>query len=663
MTSRLAMLPATSIRSRLCRRLGARLALGLLLAIAAAGLLESASGAPAEPAVTPHPAITLIERGVIEMRTDPEASRRDAESALQVLQRQPDADLEIQARLILCDYQAERDTHAAQEQIAAALTLLPKAHRKGIQAGLLDCRGEISETAGDNSKARELYEQAVAVATGTHDDEMLAQSLFSRGYLLGLQGEYAAGLADLKRAQSLFDRLSKPLHSLTTLNSIAILYNRMGDYASARAIYSRALTAQRKAGMTREVVVTLHNLGRASENLHDWEGARQSFTESLALSRQLGYVRGEAYALRGLAAVANGAGDPKAALETLDRATDLQKQTPDARLLAQIDLARGVALHKLQRLAESAAALESALQIFLRADALGELNATYSELAQVYSESGNWRAAFERQTQAKQISDRLLTNQLDQRFATLKVEFDTAAKEKENAALMRENEANQKALAQGRAVRSLQATVIVLSATLVIVLALVALYQRRSSLRMRFLAMTDELTGVPNRRAVLRRLEPLLRDSQAEPCCALIIDIDHFKRINDQLGHPTGDEVLKVVAARVRSTVTEPAFFGRLGGEEFLIVLPQTTLERARAAGESLREQILSVDTARWFDDRRNITASIGCTVSNPGLDTASTMLKRADAALYVAKRSGRNCVRTEPAAQQELGPLLIETQ
>ncbi|HZO23372.1 MAG TPA: tetratricopeptide repeat-containing diguanylate cyclase [Steroidobacteraceae bacterium] len=610
-----------------------------------------------------NPAVSFIEHGVIEMRTDPEASRRDAEAALQSLQRQPDVDLEIQARLILCDYQAERDTRAALEQIEAATALLPQAQRKGIQAGLLDCRGEIFETAGDNTRARGLYEQAVAVATSTHDEEMLAQSLFSRGYLLGLQGEYAAGLADLKRAQSLFDRLNKPLHSLTTLNSIAILYNRMGDYAEARSIYSRALTAQRSAGMKRELVVTLHNLGRASENLHDWDDARQSFSESLALSRQLGYSRGEAYALRGLAAVSNASGDPKGALETLDRAMQLQQKTADARLLGQIQLARGVAYHKLQRLTESATALESALQIFLRADALGELNATYSELADVYAESGNWRAAFERQTHAKLTSEKLLGNQLDQRFAALKVEFDTASKEKENAALMRENQANEKALAQGRAVRHLQAAVIALSAALVLVLALLAVYQRRSALRLRHLAMTDELTGVPNRRSVLRRLEPLLKDS-LKSCSALIIDIDHFKKINDQLGHPIGDEVLKVVAARLRASVVEPAFFGRLGGEEFLIVLPATGLEEARMAAESFREEILTVDTAHWFgEEARHITASVGCTVSTPGEDSPSTILKRADAALYAAKRSGRNCVRTEPAVQQEFPSLLIGTQ
>ena len=92
--------------------------------------------------------------------------------------------------------------------------------------------------------------------------------------------------------------------------------------------------------------------------------------------------------------------------------------------------------------------------------------------------SGNWRAAYERLLQAKETSDRLLNNQLDQRFATLKVEFDTAAKDKENALLMHENEINQQALAQGRSLRRLQAAVIVLSVTLVLVLAMLAVYQR-----------------------------------------------------------------------------------------------------------------------------------------------------------------------------------------
>jgi len=634
----------------------------LLLMSSALAFLSGTSYAAEPTSVTVSPpsrvlsaAEALIERGTLAMRIDPDASKRDADEALEMLKKNPDADLEIRARLLLCDYQAERDTAAAQREIAAASALLPQARRQGLKAGILDCEGETLENSGDNTKAMAQYTEAVSVATGQHDDEMLALSLFSRGYLLGVMGDYATGLIELRRADALFEKLRKPLHSMTTLNSIATLYNRMGDYVQARHIYTRALTAQRAAGLQREQVVTLHNLGRANENLHDWDAARAAFSEALDISRKINYLRGEAYSMRGLAAVANALGDPQGALDTLNNAEVLQKQVPDARLRAQIQLARGISLHKLQRLPEATAALEASLVDFRQADALYELNQVYSELAAVYAETGNWRDAYARQVDAKTTSDKLLRNQLDQGFATLKVEFDTATQDKENAALKRQNEANEKALAQARSVRRLQATVIILAISLVLLLTLLAVFQHRSTLRMHVLAMTDELTAVPNRRAVLSRLDPLLRRDSPEPCAILIIDIDYFKAINDQLGHSTGDEVLKVVAGTLRTAVSEPAFFGRLGGEEFLIVLPGRRLAEAHAVAEDFCDRIQSIDTSRWFDDKRSITCSIGVSVSVPGRDTPSTMLQRADAALYSAKRGGRNCVRTESSHETGL--------
>jgi diguanylate cyclase (GGDEF)-like protein len=629
-----------------------------LLAVAAttARAADSDSLTVSRPGAAPVQIEALIEQGTLAMRTDPDTSKRDADSALELLKKTPNPDLEIRARLLLCDYQSERDTAAAQREIAAATALLPQARRQGLRAGILDCEGESLENSGDNTKAMAQYTEAVSVATGHHDDEMLALSLFSRGYLLGVMGDYATGLIELRRADALFEKLKKPLHSMTTLNSIATLYNRMGDYVQARHIYTRALAAQRQAGLLREQVVTLHNLGRANENLHDWDAARTAFAEALDISRKINYLRGEAYALRGLAAIANALGDPDGALETLKDAGLIQKQVPDARLRAQIQLARGIALHKLERLPEATAALEAALVDFRQADALYELNQVYSELAAVYAETGNWRGAYARQLDAKTTSDKLLRNQLDQGFATLKVEFDTATQDKENAALKRQNEANERALAQARRVRRLQATVIILTISLVLLLTMLAVFQHRSTLRMHMLAMTDELTGVPNRRAVLGRLAPLLQRDDPKACAIMIIDIDYFKAINDQLGHSTGDEVLKVVAATVHETVREPAFFGRLGGEEFLIVLPGTRLAEACSVAQSLCARIEAIDTSRWFDDKRAITCSIGVSVSVPGRDTPSTMLQRADAALYSAKRGGRNCVRTEPSLEPGVG-------
>jgi diguanylate cyclase (GGDEF)-like protein len=139
----------------------------------------------------------------------------------------------------------------------------------------------------------------------------------------------------------------------------------------------------------------------------------------------------------------------------------------------------------------------------------------------------------------------------------------------------------------------------------------------------------------------------------------LILDIDHFKSINDQHGHAEGDEALKLVASELRSAVRDPAFLGRLGGEEFVVVLPDTSIEAATAIAERVREDVMRIDTRRWLADRK-ITVSVGVTVCVPQADSASTMLQRADTALYAAKRAGRNQVKVAmptPTAPASSGP------
>jgi diguanylate cyclase (GGDEF)-like protein len=581
---------------------------------------------------------------MLESRADPESARSIAEASLEALKREPNADLEIRARIILCDFHSERDQKAALAQVEAANKRLPQARRAGLRAGLLVCEGEILETQGENGKARDYYEQAVLVATTAGDDEMLAGALYSRGYLVGLQGNFAAGLNDLQRSQMLYEQVDMPQHALTALNSIATFYSRMGDFEQALPIYERALREQTKAGLKREQIVTMYNIGRTNEMLGNWEVSKRTFAASLDASRKLNYLRGEAYALRGLAAIEVDTGDAREALKMLDRAAQLHAQTPDARLGAQIQFVRGRALHKLQRLQDSAAVLESAIKIFTKADTVFELRAAHDELASVYSDMGYWRAAFENQARSQAAADKLFRSQLDQRFTTLKVEFDTAATVKENALLVRQNEVNETKLAQEGRVQRLQAAVIALSILLLFVLTALALRQRRSSAKMRILAMTDELTGVPNRRAVLARVTMLLEDHQAPPCAMLAIDIDHFKSINDQHGHPQGDEALKRVAETIAGDIREPAFIGRLGGEEFLVVMPSATREAARALAERLRERVIAIDSARWTG-AKPMTVSIGATLSVPGRDTTSSMLQRADSALYAAKHAGRNCV------------------
>ncbi|WP_109126028.1 GGDEF domain-containing protein [Dyella sp. C11] len=152
-------------------------------------------------------------------------------------------------------------------------------------------------------------------------------------------------------------------------------------------------------------------------------------------------------------------------------------------------------------------------------------------------------------------------------------------------------------------------------------------------------ARHDSLTGAFNRRAVIELVEAHLR---SDGIALIVLDIDHFKRINDEHGHPAGDAVIVELVARLRNITPEPVEIGRVGGEEFTVVLPRMELHAAAALAERMRAQV----AATPFDAPvgRIVTASFGVSFT-PGGGTFTEAYCSADAALYEAKRSGRNSV------------------
>jgi diguanylate cyclase (GGDEF)-like protein len=618
---------------------------GTICAWAALALTTAlAATAAAPPASRPTPVAQLVQNATFAERTDDEQSRRYAEEALQALAASPDPDLEVRARLVLCGYYSERDMTAAQSQIATMQAMLPRVAHPGLRAGILTCQGEVQERLGDNAEALTLYDQAVSTAKSSPDDEMLASALYSRGYLRGLQGQFAGALEDQRQAQRLYEKLGMTVDAMTTLSSIATTYTRMGDQTQALAIYRDALQRERAAGMKREQVVTEHNIGHVLERQEKWSEAAQAFESSLQLSRDLHFSRGEAYALRGLAGAMQGRGESQRAMQLLDAAAALQKQIPDARLAAEISVTRGITLHALNKLPAARTELMSALEILRKAGAMGELVTVYEQLAKVDADLGDWRRAFQWQEAAKATTERLLRNQIDEQFSMLKFEFDTARRDKEYQALLREREANQRALEQSQRASILQYIVIALATLIAGMLATIALRHNRNSRRMQNLALTDDLTGVPNRRSVLSLLPQCLQANPRGTTAVLVVDIDHFKLINDTFGHATGDRVLQLIAGVLRGSLRPPEFFGRIGGEEFLIVLPGADVRSALSRAEALRIAAKDADISALIPELGALTVSVGITISRTG-DSISTILQRADMALYRAKAAGRNRV------------------
>jgi diguanylate cyclase (GGDEF)-like protein len=158
------------------------------------------------------------------------------------------------------------------------------------------------------------------------------------------------------------------------------------------------------------------------------------------------------------------------------------------------------------------------------------------------------------------------------------------------------------------------------------------------------LASHDSLTGALNRRCLLEKLEAELQRvaRTGDTFCFAMIDLDYFKDVNDKFGHPTGDAVLKSVAECVNRSLRSPDKFGRLGGEEFGIILPATELDQGMIAIERIREALAQYDWKNLAPDL-TITFSAGVSANIVG-DTVDMITRRVDKALYQAKHQGRNC-------------------
>lgn len=170
--------------------------------------------------------------------------------------------------------------------------------------------------------------------------------------------------------------------------------------------------------------------------------------------------------------------------------------------------------------------------------------------------------------------------------------------------------------------------------------------RRQLEERLRDLAMTDALTGAANRRAFLAAAEREYARARRYrlPLAVVAIDIDHFKRINDTFGHAAGDVALQALAATCDDQIRASDYFGRLGGEEFAILLPETDREPAMALAERLRVCVAALRVTAE-DAVITMTSSFGVAMLAPGDAEASNLLRRADEALYAAKHGGRNRV------------------
>ena len=194
---------------------------------------------------------------------------------------------------------------------------------------------------------------------------------------------------------------------------------------------------------------------------------------------------------------------------------------------------------------------------------------------------------------------------------------------------------------------------------------LLAMSKERTELRHKTAAMIDPLTGLLNRRAFLQDAESLLQQQIARdrPIGVLLIDLDHFKSINDRFGHTVGDKVLQVFARTTRASLRQTDLVGRLGGEEFTVVLADASVDNAYLVADRLRKAF-AANAAVIDGEAIYATASVGVSVIVDPRQDLAKLITLADQALYLAKARGRNRVEVAPieVAAEEARPAIVRS-
>jgi len=523
---------------------------------------------------------------------------------------------------------------------------------RASRARYLACRGYAQEKLEGATAALGSYDLGVREAEASGHRETIADLYAYRGELRHYLGDYEGAIVDLDASYRLYVDIADEGGQRYALNAMANLYGdpNVGEYDRAIDYYNQLLAHDLKSGVQAELATAYYNLGSMFEQKGRLDEALAHFRKALEIDTRLGEADGVAQERLSIGAVLRQQGDPRASLDWIEQALAHYRTERQADGIARARVQRGRTLAALGRSAEALEDLRAAVAHFVEQDNPRLLATIQGTIAEILAAEGDWRGAYMAalaQREAQKVLDARL---LDRQTQRLRVQFDAARKEQENRRLQEENQRREDALRNAERVRGLQRLVIILGAALLALLAAMALQQYRRNRRIRRLALTDELTGLPNRRSILGFLdgEWISRD----PGVALSVvtfDIDHFKRINDVCGHAGGDSVLRAVAEILQRELRSGDRVGRTGGEEFVAVLPGTPASAARQVAERLRLQLREhVDVRPPTEDSehiRPVTASFGVSERRDGDRSAADMLKRADDALYRAKREGRDRV------------------
>lgn len=484
--------------------------------------------------------------------------------------------------------------------------------------------------------------QAVSWAKQNKDQEFYVESLLGLGYIYNTLGKYIDALDTFMRAYNLAPEEGSELTKGAIAGSVALVYEYRHEHALCIPYFEESVEYQRKSGNQLELSISLYGLGKAYKNTGNKALGAELLQEALDISREIEDKQGIAYALMELAPLEILKGHYKKAEAMLIEASQIFEEGNVVSMTWDTYDTLAELYVTMKDLPKAEAAFAKSRK-FLNAETMPvQTISSLEREAMLMAARGEHEPAYQLLESTYKKKQKLRSQQSMERLLDLRTRYELESKEKENLILEQENEKNKfKLFKEDKENQILWLGLI--TATVIVFLLLLLIYKSRHQKKiLEYLAHTDSLTSLPNRLFIIDTLECEMQNlSVNEKLFICMVDLDHFKKINDNFGHETGDKVLIAFSDLCNKYIVSPDLVGRLGGEEFLIILKNCTQQQAYEKVLTLNASMYEI--AKQLNLEKNIisfSAGLGYCMRQHNLDE---QLKKADDALYVAKNQGRN--------------------
>lgn len=457
--------------------------------------------------------------------------------------------------------------------------------------------------------------------------------------------QYAEAIQSLQKAYIEFDRTGNLAGTGTALVSLGNVYSAIDNLDKAQEYFELALTTERQLGNKFSESIILFNMAQTYSVDKQVEKAKSIMLEALEISESLNDEIGIMWTKLELANIEVELKNYKKALALYHEVEPTFIHTNDPSLLyaALFGMAKAhLELGNIER-ADFIMIKTAALFDYIRRPKSNADRLTF--LSRLLLKQGEYERAYEALEKAMEVKIDIKMKEKANLVQKYQVEFDTKLKEQQNAALLQQNRNNLAKIAQQERERNIWYIVIFAITLCIIVLVIFLFQQNRLRKQFKAMAMRDPLTSQPNRRSVLTFADLLFRQAKERKIeiGIAIIDLDHFKKINDKFGHDTGDNVLMAFGDACKEVVRAQDGFGRYGGEEWLLVLAEVNESQIESIFKRLAE-VINKTEIKGLPDSEIITFSMGAVSIIPSDKiNLREIIQHADKLLYKAKEQGRN--------------------